>query len=112
MSKHARGFWGGRGVTTHARDNRLHRCIEETLGRGILPLLEVWGEFDCGEMTLHGGHGHRAVTPRRTEVEVERVVLDVSIACVVLGYAVSQHLSRDDDLPWEMQRGRTAHTDW
>jgi hypothetical protein len=65
-------------------NDRQHRCVEETVGWRVFPLLKVWRKLDGGKVALDGRHGHGAVSPWRPKVIVKRVVLDVGVACVVL----------------------------
>lgn len=58
--------------------------VEQALRRRVAPILVLARELDVGEMTSNTSHGHRALSQRLSEVKVERVILDVLVARVML----------------------------
>jgi hypothetical protein len=65
-------------------DGRDDGCMEKGLRWWKAPVLVLAGEFQASQMTSHACHGDIAGPETLTEVEVERIVLDVLVACVVL----------------------------
>ena len=61
-----------------------NRGVEERLRGRIAPVLVFIRELDIGQMAGHAGHGNCALSPILTEVEVEGVVLDVLVSCIML----------------------------
>lgn len=84
------GAWSGKTVyIAYIWDDRQDGRVKEPVGRRILPLLVVGGELDGCQMPLDSGHGHRAVSPWRAKVKIERVVFDIRIARVGLSKALA-----------------------
>ena len=70
-------------------DARQHWSVEERLRRRRVPVLIIGRKFNIGQVARDAGHRNGAVAPRLAKVKVERVVLDVLVACVVLFSIIS-----------------------
>jgi hypothetical protein len=72
---------------THIWDNRLHRGVEKTVGRRVIPALILWWELHSSKVPLDSRHSHRTSPPGRTEVKVKHIIFYVHISGIVLvGY--------------------------
>lgn len=54
------------------------------------PVFVSWAKFCLGEVANDCGHGHFTSAPRRTEVELEAVVLDILVASTALVASLAQ----------------------
>lgn len=59
-------------------------CIKEAFRRRKLPILEVRGKFHCRKVPRYTGHRDIAVSPWRSKVIVEGIVLNEIQASIVL----------------------------
>jgi len=82
---------------TYICHNGLYRCIEQTIWWREGPVLEIRPKFHLRKMAQHSSHCDRAVSPRRTEVEVEEIVLNKTVPGITLRKGLSRNLQKASD---------------
>lgn len=75
---------------------------KELVRRWIIPILVLGIKLGLGQMAKNRCHDYIAVAPLSTEVEIETVVLDISVSCVALDDSVDILWLRDVRLLLEL----------
>lgn len=80
-------------LAPHLVDSFLYWCLKQRPRRTRLPASVLAFKIEPCEMTKYTGHGHRAISPGATKIEVEFIVLDILVApnCMLRPVLVGAH---------------------
>lgn len=101
---------GQNAVGAYLRDTRMDVAREQPLWRRVAPVLVLGTEFDRAQVAQDGRHRDRTVSPWRTKVELERVILHILDRSVMLerklSLATRQRLRDARDIQSDIDRQR------